>query len=60
MSNYDEYHKREEAYRRKALELVGPQHLLFNIAPIIQLVREADALGLDLVKRAPSKEETGR
>jgi hypothetical protein len=47
--------KEYERYRAivfKALELAGPQHPAFNLQPYIELVRAADALGLDVVKRS--------
>lgn len=54
-AGYTEYVERERRYQQKALELVGNVHGAFNLAPIIELVRQADALGFDVVVRRPDE-----
>jgi len=42
----------ERRIRQKALELTKGFPPEFNLAPLIELVKKADALGLDLVRRS--------
>lgn len=51
MSPFDEYVAREREYERKALELTKGCPPEFNIAPYIELVRAADALGFDVISK---------
>jgi hypothetical protein len=58
--NLDEYERRERALMNRALQLVGQGHPYYNIAPVLDLIRQADALGFDLVRKQPQLENQGR
>lgn len=45
--------------RRKAAELAGDVHPMFNLQPYIDAVRSADALGLDVVRRDAQRQNDG-
>lgn len=52
MTNYEEYMQRERGYFSKAIELLGDVPPQYNLAPLLSLIRSADSLGFDVVKRA--------
>lgn len=49
------YSEKEREYMRKALDLAGTQNGAYNIAPVLDLVRQADALGFEVVKKRPTE-----
>lgn len=51
MTPFEAYQLKERELLNRALQLVGPVHPMYNIAPVLDLVRQADALGFDLVRR---------
>jgi hypothetical protein len=52
---YEQYVERERGYVRKALELLGDVPSAYNMAPVVDLIRIADSLGVDVVKRSDGK-----
>lgn len=54
MNAYEAYQHKERELMQKALQLAGPVHPAYNMAPILDLVRQADALGFDLIPRNPA------
>jgi hypothetical protein len=60
MTRYEEYVERERRYLATALALVGSNvSPVYNIAPLLDLVRQADALGYDVAARADSTVPAG-
>jgi hypothetical protein len=54
MNNFDLYQERERAIMNRAMQLAqhyGCCNPMMNIAPLVDLVRQADALGFDVVPK---------
>lgn len=51
MTPLEAYQNKERELLNRALQLVGPVHPAYNIAPVLELVRQADALGFDVIAR---------
>lgn len=52
-ANIEAWVEMERKAQLKALELVGDCHPCFNITPTLELVRQAWALGYDVVRPTP-------
>lgn len=46
-----DHQAKERELMNRALQLVGPTDPMYNLAPLLQLLRAADALGFDVVRR---------
>ena len=54
MTPFEQFQQREAEYAAKAYELCKDQHPSYNLGPVMDLLRQADALGFDVVRRPPS------
>lgn len=54
MTPFEQFQQREAEYAAKAYELCKDLHPSYNLTPVMDLVRKADELGFDLVRRPPS------